>query len=112
MTDKQKKTNIPERFLNELVLYCSSKPEISKVILFGSRARGDFRPNSDIDLAVGTENMAHSDQNLIEDRIQEMPTHLKLDIVFTDRLRKKRLITNINREGVIVYDKRKAFREA
>ncbi len=46
--------NISERFVNELVNYCSSNHGISQVILFGSRARGDFHPNSDIDLAIRT----------------------------------------------------------
>ncbi len=48
----------------------------------------------------------------MEDRIQEMSTHLKLDIVFMNRLTKKDLISNINQEGVIIYEKGKALREA
>ncbi|MFD2759922.1 nucleotidyltransferase family protein [Lentibacillus juripiscarius] len=104
--------NISERFVNELVNYCSSNHGISQVILFGSRARGDFHPNSDIDLAIRTKNTSHSEQNIMEDRIQEMSTHLKLDIVFMNRLTKKDLISNINQEGVIIYEKGKALREA
>ncbi|ALX50630.1 hypothetical protein AOX59_12405 [Lentibacillus amyloliquefaciens] len=103
---------MPERFFHELVNYCSSNPDISKVILFGSRARGDFRLNSDLDLAIRTKDITHSEQNLINDRIQEMPTALKIDVVFLDRLTKKGLINNIKQEGVIIYEEGKALREA
>jgi uncharacterized protein len=38
--------------LGQLQTLFSSYPEIRKVILFGSRAKGTARKNSDIDLAV------------------------------------------------------------
>ena len=34
------------------ICYLAEKYHIQKVILFGSRARGDFKRTSDIDLAV------------------------------------------------------------
>ncbi|MGY0694623.1 nucleotidyltransferase domain-containing protein [Virgibacillus sp. FSP13] len=45
-------TGISQRFIDELLAYCSSNSLIKKVVLFGSRARGDFHLRSDIDLAI------------------------------------------------------------
>ncbi|WP_158701550.1 nucleotidyltransferase family protein [Lentibacillus sp. Marseille-P4043] len=105
-------TGISQRFIDELLAHCSSNSLIKKVVLFGSRARGDFHLRSDIDLAIYTNNVTHTQQNLIEFTIQEMLTHLKIDIIFTDRLTKNALIDNIKRDGVIVYEQGKAIREA
>lgn len=85
MSRDVEKRHISQRFSDELFSYCSTTESIKIVILFGFRARGDYRSNSDIDLAIHTCNANHSQQNLIEYNIQEMSTHLKLDIVFMDR---------------------------
>lgn len=37
----------------EIVKWAARHSEITKVHLYGSRARGDHRPDSDIDLAIG-----------------------------------------------------------
>jgi predicted nucleotidyltransferase len=99
-----KKTGISERFIQELQIYCGRNENIEKVILFGSRARGDHRKTSDIDLALYTNHLSHSEQSLIEADILDMSTPLKMDILFQNRLNKEKLILNIKREGVIVYD--------
>ncbi|UJL47226.1 nucleotidyltransferase domain-containing protein [Virgibacillus sp. NKC19-16] len=112
MSNNLVKSGIPELFLEQLLRFCSSNSRIKKVILFGSRARGDFCPSSDIDLAVQTNNATHSEQNLIEDSIQEMPTHLRMDIVFLNRLSKEGLLANIKQEGIIIYEQGKTLREA
>lgn len=54
MSQKLKTENIPQRFLDALIPYCFSNHFIEKVILFGSRARGDCESASDIDLAILT----------------------------------------------------------
>lgn len=41
-----------ERVREQLIRLLSGKPEIIRVILFGSRARGDADERSDIDLAI------------------------------------------------------------
>jgi uncharacterized protein len=100
-------TGISQRFIDDLLAYCLSNPVIQKVVLFGSRARGDYRKTSDIDFAIYTNNATHSQQNLIEYQIQEMPILLKIDILFMDRVSKEKLIANIEKDGMIVYETRK-----
>lgn len=105
-------TGISKRFLDELQAYCRENESVEKVILFGSRARGDHRNTSDIDLALVTNDLSHSKQNLIAEDIYNMSTPLRIDILFLDRLSKEKLISNIWNEGVIIYEKGKALREA
>ena len=49
--DFYKDTGIKEQVIKELKSM-AKKCNIEKIILFGSRARGDFKERSDIDLAV------------------------------------------------------------
>ncbi|MHA6252810.1 nucleotidyltransferase domain-containing protein [Oceanobacillus sp. CAU 1775] len=102
--------NLPHRFLKSLLSYCPTNSDIEKVILYGSRARGDFKINSDIDLAIYTVPLSHSEQNLIENTIQEIPTYLKVDVVFMDRRLKKEMIKNIKKDGVTLYEQKEALR--
>lgn len=44
--------DIPEKIKNRWLLILSEEKTIEQAILFGSRARGDARANSDIDLAL------------------------------------------------------------
>lgn len=105
-------TGISQRFIGELRKYCSTNAHIDKVLLYGSRARGDFRRTSDIDLAVYTSHTTHSQQNLIEQAIIDMSTPLKIDIVFMDRLTKDKLIENIIKDGMVIYEQGKVVRKA
>lgn len=74
-----------------------------KVILFGSRARGDYRPTSDIDLAVyGIPQTLQPDFWL---EMEKLPTLLKFDIVYIQPETNPQLLKNIKQDGVILYAK-------
>lgn len=74
-----------------------------KLVLFGSRARGDHTERSDIDLAVY--GMPREKQPFFWEAAEELDTLLKLDIVhITDGLDRK-FLENIEKEGVVLLDK-------
>lgn len=79
----------------------AEKYAVSKVILFGSRARGDFKRTSDIDLAVEGGDF---DRFALDVR-EETSTLLEYDIVDLDREMQQELRENIEREGKIIYEK-------
>lgn len=70
-----------------------------KFIIFGSRARGDYKNTSDIDIAV-KENITKEDQYKIMNEIDLLDIIYKIDLVFIDENTKKELIESINRDGV------------
>ena len=76
--------------------------DIEKVVLFGSRARGDNLPKSDIDIAVeGCEDFRHFSY-LIEEHLD---TLLDVDIVNLDESLSQQLLDEIARDGVVLYEK-------
>lgn len=82
--------------------------DIDKVLLFGSRARGDNKYNSDVDLCIIGEFLNHLTLAKINMDISEIDTHLSFDVLAFNELSKEELIKNILREGVVIYNGKKA----
>ena len=74
---------------------------IEKIILFGSRARGDYKERSDIDVAVYGGDVVNFSIDVEED----VPTLLKFDVVDMNKPVQKELVCSIENEGVIIYEK-------
>ena len=74
---------------------------IDKVILFGSRARGDFKRTSDIDLAVTGGDF----ERFALDVDEETQSLLEFDIVNLDSEMQDELRESIFREGKMLYEK-------
>ena len=86
-----------ENFIVEL----AKKYNLSKAILYGSRARGDNHERSDIDLAVEGGDVA----NFILELDEEAPTLLMFDVVdLADKLSED-FLAEIESDGVILYEK-------
>lgn len=69
--------------------------------IFGSRARGDYRKNSDIDIAI-LGNVSEEDEMKIKNDLDEIDMEYMLDIVLVEQLKNENLRKNIEREGVLI----------
>lgn len=95
-----KNTGIRKQVIKEIFDF-AQKYNVAKVILFGSRARGDFKRTSDIDLAVSGGNF----DRFALDVDEETSTLLTFDIVDLDREMQPELRESIEKEGVPLYEK-------
>ncbi len=93
-------TGIREDVLEE-IRSLAQKHHIDKVILFGSRARGDFQKTSDIDLAVSGGDF----DRFALDVDEETSTLLEYDIVSLARCMQAELRDSIEKEGKVIYEK-------
>ena len=93
-------SGIKEQVLRE-IREIAEKYGVKKVILFGSRARGDFRRTSDIDLAVSGGDFARFALDVDE----ETSTLVMFDIVDSDRDMQEELREAIQSEGKVLYEK-------
>ena len=72
---------------------------MSKVVLFGSRARGNYSEKSDIDLAIAGQGM-HGFMESVEDHC---PTLLSFDFIDLSKDISRDLQRRIAEEGVVIY---------
>lgn len=74
---------IHESVYSKLINYFEEKDYIEKVILFGSRAKGNYKYNSDIDLAILCDKLY---KDTVVEEIEELIGVYSSDIVFLDQL--------------------------
>lgn len=68
--------------------------------IFGSRARGDFKNNSDIDIVV-EEDVSEEKQYEIINKFDLLDIPYTIDLIFLKSITKEELINSIKRDGVI-----------
>ena len=78
---------------------------IEEVIVFGSRALGTFRPNSDIDFALKGENICYNDILKLYRLFDELPYGYTYDILDYKTITNPELIAHIDNFGLSLYKK-------
>ena len=78
-------------------------PAIEQVILFGSRAKGNYRNGSDIDLCVDAPVLGLQDQLNIESRLDDLLLPWKIDLVLRHQIDNSALLEHIDRVGIRIY---------
>ncbi len=82
-------------------------PSVREVRVFGSRATGDARRASDLDLAVFAADATAEEWADLYEALESTPIIYELDIVRAERTVNARLREKIEREGVTVYSEKK-----
>ena len=95
---KMENTGINLKVISE-IRHFAEIYQVKKVLLFGSRARGDFRRTSDLAVSGGDFNRFALDVD------EETSTLLEYDIVNLDAEMQDELRKSIEKEGRILYEK-------
>ncbi|WP_114750472.1 nucleotidyltransferase domain-containing protein [Pleomorphovibrio marinus] len=77
--------------------------EIEEVLTYGSRAKGNYREGSDIDIALKGEKLTHNLLSSIEQDIDELNTPYLFDISIYHLLKSPSLVGHIERVGKVFY---------
>lgn len=96
---------LSEDIINQLRGVLATQGNLHRAEIFGSRARGDFKPSSDIDLAVyGDDGFKFDDYARLLGQIDELPIIFKVDVVDVAGVDKPALLESIQRDGVIFWE--------
>lgn len=94
--------NLDRYIIDEIIEICKKYEYIEKVIIFGSRARGDNNIKSDIDLAIYSEKPL---SEFIEDVELNTKTLLEYDYSHMNSIKDEFFIEQVNKEGIVIYEK-------
>lgn len=101
---QDRKGNIPKDIL-KAICCLGDKYNLNKIILFGSRARGDNFERSDIDIAVEGFHDVMQWFDFKED-IENIPTLLMFDIIDLESdMIEPDIRKSIEAEGIVLYEK-------
>jgi predicted nucleotidyltransferase len=81
--------------------------KIQKLILFGSRARGDSHERSDFDVAVEAPQILDEEWAAWVLEVKEnSPTLCGMDLILMKEKMSQDLLVEIQREGVVIYERK------
>ena len=80
-----------------------SYSEIEEVVLYGSRAKGNYKPNSDIDLTIKVNKITPDLLNLISIQLDDLLLPYTFDISLFDQIKNDDILDHINRVGIVFY---------
>lgn len=92
-----------ESDIQQVVSSLIQNQKISKIVLFGSRAKGNFQSGSDVDLALIGSQLELNDILDATIEIEKLNLPYKFDLIIYDRIKENTLIEHINRVGVVLY---------
>lgn len=100
------KFGLDEKTINDIIEILKRYEEVESAKIFGSRARGDYRKASDIDIALFGDNLTFSINTKIFYEIDDLYLPYKIDLInFNSIGSENKIKDNILKEGVEFYAK-------
>ena len=78
---------------------------VQEVILYGSRAKGNYKPGSDIDLTLKGKGLDLRTLNRIDSDLDDLLLPYIIDLSIYSRIDNVDLIAHIERVGVVFYER-------
>ena len=94
-----------DNILKKIIKVLTDELVPDRLILFGSRAKGNEHKGSDIDIAVkGGKSLDHREERKLKEKIEEVSGIYFVDIVFLEKISKD-FRDMIMETGKVVYEK-------
>lgn len=100
------KYGLSDRTLQKIREVFTRYPQVEAVVLYGSRARGDYKNGSDIDLTLhGTIDLTHRLLSRIANDLDDQLLPYTIDLSIFKNIGNPDMVEQIRRTGVALYKK-------
>lgn len=96
---------LPDKTITTIRQILAEFPVVEKAILYGSRAKGNCRHGSDIDLTLVGDRLDINTLGRIADMLDDSPIPYQVDLSIFDQLKHTGLREHIERVGVVFYER-------
>ncbi len=97
---------LSDAVIKKIQLILARYPQVEKAILYGSRAKGNFKNGSDIDLSlVGGDDLTLSVLGKIMEEIDDLLLPYMFDLSIFHQISDPEVVAHIRRVGVVFYEK-------
>lgn len=103
---KMKNSGLTKEEISDIKTVFSKYSEVEEVLIYGSRAMGNFKPASDIDLSLKGKEIDLSLQTEIEFDLDDLMLPYKFDITIYDKITNPEFLEHINRAGERIYKRK------
>lgn len=91
--------------LNQIRQVLTETPRLERAVLFGSRAKGTYKPGSDIDLALLGDTFQFADRLRLDNELDDLDLPVFFDLVLYHQISEPALREHIDRVGVTLYSR-------
>lgn len=96
---------LKKKDIEEIQLVLRRFPEVEKAFIFGSRAMGNYRQGSDVDIAIkGKAVTFHTTLKIAGILNEDTLMPYRFDVLGYDYLKNKELLSHIDRVGQLLYE--------
>jgi len=99
----KQKFGLGKKVVDAIQAVFSKHPEVNEVILYGSRAKGNYKVGSDIDLTMTGENLDTSLLSTINQELYDLPIPYMIDLSILKHISNPNLVEHIQRVGKVFY---------
>ena len=100
------KHGLTDGAIAEIQAVLAQFPEVERAVLYGSRAKGNYRPGSDIDLTLIGTGLTSKILGQIQGELEDGYLPYSFDVSLLNQITQPDLIEHIRRVGVVFYEKK------
>ena len=104
MSNSVVNAGLTEIQLNKILSVFSQYDSLDMVKLYGSRAKGNYRTGSDVDLAMFGDNFSHKDLTSLALQLDDLMLAYTFDLSRFQDIESDELVEHINRVGITIYE--------
>jgi len=101
------KFGLSEKTIREINNTFAAFPQIEKAVIFGSRAKGNYKNGSDIDLTLHGRDLTTPLLGKIENELEELLLPYKIDLSIFEKISNPDFVDHIQRVGMVFYERQK-----
>ena len=94
---------LSENTLTQIRQVLAQHPTVETAVIYGSRAKGNYKPGSDIDLTLRGENLGPAELSDINDMLEELLLPYEIDLSLFEHIDNLSLREHIQRVGQVFY---------
>src|SRR5450759_1848541 len=99
------KFGLTDKIIADIEQVFETNSKIDKAYIFGSRAKGNFKDGSDIDVAIKGNELTFKDILHCTGKLEELNLPYRIDLLDYDKIKEPALKEHIDRVGIEFYSR-------
>mgnify|MGYP003436306158 FL=1 len=92
--------------MDKIIMSIASIDGVDKAVIYGSRAKGNYKPFSDVDISLVGKSLSYSDLLRLHSIIDDLLLPYEIDLNIFDLIQNENLKEHILRCGRVIYESR------